>query len=422
MPRNTALALDHHQLKGTQSKMAQSTRTTTHTSTPTPRASAQPSRRLRVASAAVRALVAARPAFFRRLAQLAAGAALMLAAAIPASATTPLSACTVITTGGDYVLTTSIPTSGTQDRCIEVTGNSTAVNLDCDFNGITSPYTALYVHDINADVSIYHCTSMGNLNDGYRVVDIDCNGHSFVMTVSGAYTAAYPGNSVFEIYRCNAPTIYGSAFPNVAFFIQDSPSISLVSNTITSIDPSCVVCFQNSNNVDLEYNTITGSSGTDDVIVHNGTGGYYYGNNLTGGYDCAIEQTGASSNLYIQANSLNSPKGFCSFGPSFGGSIYNLNFAANTHSGSIGMLVIRGSYGSLSFTDSYITGNSGTGTDIEITGRQNNSQTWFGTVSNIYMWNNAFGANTVNFGTSGGITDAGSNYCSAAYLPEITCH
>lgn len=429
-------------------------RNTSHTSTPTPRTSAQP--KLRCTSSAIRSLIAASPApvrAFRRLAKAASGLAFALAVScMPATATTNISSCGSITAVDSYVLNGDISTTGT--ACLTITNISSAGSLliDCQNHSVTAATLPLWVFNNTPFVQWQNCTFRVSSTTGGGAVVISSNTNGTTSYQNLYYLCSPNGHHQGSI------TVSDSPYATFSFDGMVSTSLLFTGSTFyksryghvsdTTFDLSLItepvnaIITQDSPDGWIGGNTLKGETSLNYVddgvwLKNNASGTLVGGNDISYVWDMGIEPYGTFNNGTITNNTI-SHYGYVGIGCysqyhcSFNNNTVQYNAfshaAGFTWAGTTTKLFYfpgddanSGTFTGNTFNNNADTDYS-TGSAPSVFGDSSGAQ--FTTFNSLTITANDFGhtSGAVQFQTSTGVTDGGSNLCHTSTPAAITCH
>lgn len=353
----------------------------------------------------------------------------------PAMATN-LTSCGTITAVASYDLTGDITT--TNQTCLEVNvlsgGN---VVIDCHNYSIRADLQPLYVHDNVANITWQNCVLRATATAGGGVVKIWDNSGG-----TNSYTNVYfltlntgaPGNiwvkdSPYATFWYSGGTntfieAGGTTFYKSRYFYLAFSNFDL--STITA-DVACIVCIASPDS-SVGGNLLTGNTTyVDDGILITASSGFgITSNEIHDVYDAGIEfVSGACTNGVVSSNSLYNTgiagiSGYQVHNTSLSGTVVAYNTVYNSPTGSYVFYFDGGPSGSSfsnnNFHDNTYSGFTTNGSVFGFSGH-----TW-PTFSSNQFGSNHLGFH-VDFQSSAGVTDNGSNYCSSVTpTGAIVCH
>lgn len=407
---------------------------TTNHSTPTPRASAQPT-------------------INRILKMLALCAVALGVLSMPAMASTPIYSCQTITSGGDYYVNNGLSTASA--TCLEVSGVSGSnVNIDCNGYSITAADRPIYIHGNSTSVWYHDCSNGIYSTNATGTVLIESCGST---TYSDHNIYNLKGGSVTS--RCTYVSSSHDTYVNASFDIQPGADNNTVySGTFSSTGNGTYpdysfagfVTVQDSSYASITYNTGSGhvcttcspntANSVDDGTVIFCTSGHTCAyndisyNNWGTNYDAGVEFAGQGTHDHntVDHNTLD--------GAGAGVACYGAYFYCNITNSSVtnNSIVLNEAYPSAPRTlPFYFDGHNGAGVFTGNTFSSNtvdtskystaygsyfgnSSPSDFGTISSNTITGNHFGGDAWFFSLTG-FTDGGGNYCTNTATP-ITCH
>jgi hypothetical protein len=382
-------------------------------------------------------------------------------AAMPADALTSVSSCGSLS--GDTIFKLTANLSSTSNSCIEMTGFTGFLELDCDGHSITTSgsngFYPLYVHDNDVKLWFHGCTFYSSTYYGYNSTPgvLLANNVGYDPARNGTGSSMWSiGNTYVggKLEAYNSPYFYSyyDTFTNSNIQVFSSDYAYVTNATIDNSGLAAVsgreyiggVYFNLSNHLRVYNSSVAGypaaqgaGGSVDDGVTFVCDGGPSTAPTVTCGdaivdgltavdmFDAGVEFVGRWSGVNVLNGTYTRPRraGIACFGY-WACQMDQGWFDSNTVTSynSVTRLVEFTAHGSYAgfFTGNYITNNS-----IDNTSSASyigDSSVPWSSVSGNYIGGNVFGTSS-NVSVQGayGFTDGGGNYCASASA-AITCH